>query len=612
MAQVLQGVEELQQYNNRSQVYQVTHGEGGKRLPMMYRSFISFSFGNRLIEDYNFIAYTENNSIDRPSFSNFENLTDTYDVVDGQLYWGTHFVENELSLSLVTDGITERQLDDFKHWFCPGVARELVLTEHPNRAIIARLAEPPEFSFLPFEKKEKIKIAGLEKEASVTEYKGTVKIKFIADEPFWYARYNLFMPYMYGEGIFGIIPMNADINYIIELTENNLLKTYLNIEYKSEDQIKTEVFCVNNITVDNEYCRFSLKRDNGSNLILRYPIDIVSIQGGAIILNEEDYIKVMIEDNIPHISMIKQSCILGDNLSIQENDGGDSRIFNDKNYIVNSMKPYTGAHINSSWIEFNNAPINTSISLKNGSKSYLYYPGTAPSRPILKFTFTPHLDNNNKYIKEPYNKTYSSFSEYNYLAINDNKFYFTTPALLTGYNQAVSIVENFKQNESYPDLITAITEGVHEYYSRAWAIGCLQALKSDTSYVSNTGAINNINNFKAQFLRRMKYFICKAGNLPNDVTVEFNCKTGETTGTFKIRVIDNNSSININTDFSKFSLITVVENIGDMVKSDYLVIEGRDYPNLDGFITNSECHSITTNYSSGLYDLSIIYKVLYY
>jgi len=47
--------------------------------------------------------------------------------------------------------MTERQLDDFREWFAPGKERELILSEHPNRAILARVAAAPVYSFLPFE-----------------------------------------------------------------------------------------------------------------------------------------------------------------------------------------------------------------------------------------------------------------------------------------------------------------------------------------------------------------------------------------------------------------------------------------------------------------------------
>jgi len=40
---------------------------------------------------------------------------------------------------LSTDGITQVELDNFLHWFKAGIARELVLAEHPNRAIMARV-----------------------------------------------------------------------------------------------------------------------------------------------------------------------------------------------------------------------------------------------------------------------------------------------------------------------------------------------------------------------------------------------------------------------------------------------------------------------------------------
>jgi hypothetical protein len=43
-------------------------------------------------------------------------------------------------------------LDEFLHWFAAGKIRELILAEHPNRAIMARVSEPPRLSVLPFEK----------------------------------------------------------------------------------------------------------------------------------------------------------------------------------------------------------------------------------------------------------------------------------------------------------------------------------------------------------------------------------------------------------------------------------------------------------------------------
>ena len=89
-----------------SQVYTATH-EGERYLPFMNRSFISFSFGGKNIEDFNLIATTENNRMNRTGSAEFEDLVDQYNILDGQFYWGTHFKPNRITFKLATDGITQ-------------------------------------------------------------------------------------------------------------------------------------------------------------------------------------------------------------------------------------------------------------------------------------------------------------------------------------------------------------------------------------------------------------------------------------------------------------------------------------------------------------------------
>jgi len=47
-------------------------------------------------------------------------------------------------------------------------------------------------AMLPFEKKVELKVAGVTYETSVTNYKGTVDLEFVMDEPFWYSIINIF------------------------------------------------------------------------------------------------------------------------------------------------------------------------------------------------------------------------------------------------------------------------------------------------------------------------------------------------------------------------------------------------------------------------------------
>jgi len=69
--------------------------------------------------------------------------------------------------------------------------RELILSEHPNRAIVARISEIPQLQVIPFENKITKKIGGIEYESTITLYRGTASLTFVMDDPFWYSINNI-------------------------------------------------------------------------------------------------------------------------------------------------------------------------------------------------------------------------------------------------------------------------------------------------------------------------------------------------------------------------------------------------------------------------------------
>jgi len=71
----------------------------------MNRSFISFTYGGEHIEDFNLIATINNDRLERSGYASFDDTVTTYDNLDGQYYWGTHYKTNELNFTLSTDGI---------------------------------------------------------------------------------------------------------------------------------------------------------------------------------------------------------------------------------------------------------------------------------------------------------------------------------------------------------------------------------------------------------------------------------------------------------------------------------------------------------------------------
>jgi hypothetical protein len=95
-----------------SQVYKATHNEDGSRLSYMNRSFISFSFGGKWVEDFNLIVVIDGDRIGRNLHAEFSNNETESEILDEKFFWSAHFNGNNLSLTLATDGITESQLNE--------------------------------------------------------------------------------------------------------------------------------------------------------------------------------------------------------------------------------------------------------------------------------------------------------------------------------------------------------------------------------------------------------------------------------------------------------------------------------------------------------------------
>ena len=70
------------QVTRRGQVYQATHN-GEALLPYMYRSFISFTFGGKAIEEFNLIATFGNDRLNRSGYAAFEDTVTNYSNLDG-------------------------------------------------------------------------------------------------------------------------------------------------------------------------------------------------------------------------------------------------------------------------------------------------------------------------------------------------------------------------------------------------------------------------------------------------------------------------------------------------------------------------------------------------
>ena len=260
MANVLIGEEKEHPVPSLTQVYKVTHDGEGNRLPFMNRSFISFTYGGKHIEDFNLIATNSGDRMERDAYASFDDLTTTYDVIHGQFYWGTYFRSNTLTFNLTTDEMTQNELDDFKRWFRAGSIRELILAEHPNRGILARVSEPPQLSVLPFEKKVLVPfvlsggqdeqgnplpdIPGGTYTTSTTVYRGDITLTLVMDDPFWYSIYNVLPSYGQdgAEDWFRTLGIGADDNQ--EAAVNQTSFAWIQAEVLAQEERKHGYHCV--------------------------------------------------------------------------------------------------------------------------------------------------------------------------------------------------------------------------------------------------------------------------------------------------------------------------------------------------------------------------------
>jgi len=60
----------------------------------MERSFISFTYGGKKIEDFDLISTISGSRLDRAGYASFNDIVTSYDILDGQHYWSTHYKTN--------------------------------------------------------------------------------------------------------------------------------------------------------------------------------------------------------------------------------------------------------------------------------------------------------------------------------------------------------------------------------------------------------------------------------------------------------------------------------------------------------------------------------------
>ena len=560
-----------------SQVYQATH-KGSDRTDYMYRSFISFIFGDKHIEDFNLIATFGDSGLNQTGYADFEDLTTENDVVPGQMFWGTHIQARKLSFQLSTDGISQRQLDDFLAWFSPGQTRTLILAEHPNREAYARVAAAPELELTPFEEQIEVKLGEEIYKTSTTLYKGSINLELVMDEPFWHSKVN----------IFGHVDEEDSKIYHDEWTDANgrpvnvyESKDALKIAYEDgiplSNMIKDTMILGNNVIAD-------MNTDTGAITMPEYPGDTGYYE------NIDD----TYDENAEYTDQTTPT---------------EAQYWRYRIAEINELtgKFIRGARIAGPYITSSKAEI---ISLApatalNNNVEYFYYAGNAKSYPIISFILKPRL-NNNYYIENINSKFNTSDKTYNTITIESvhkNDFKFTTPGLYTAYNQTISIFSNLPETPVWEEVRAKIRDEVKHSKVRAWA----------NIVIDYADAKSDMSNM----LQHMSYLLLDENGDGLPVTFTFDSRNGEATGMFDIR--EAISPPEQEENWATHGVIdTYTENVGDMIKSPYLYIIDRNYPDADGNIRHwtdsnkQNSHTFSHDIDDTITEVSIEYKNMYW
>lgn len=555
---ILIGNEVLSSGPKHTQTFLATHDGEGNRLPYMNRSFISFSYGGKPIEDFNLIV-TFNDRLEKNAYADFEDTTSEYETLDGQYYWGTHFKANQLNFTLSTDGMTQQNLDDFKRYFIPGVERELILAEHPNRAIMARVSAAPSMSFLPFEELVTVRNTQI----STTLYKGSITLTFTMDDPFWYGRLNYIPEYIDRDSF----EEKNEQDGVATQTDKDFLKIYLEDGVPFKEQLENsnvKSFLNNNQIVINGEIK-ALSNSNGVDVDSSHPaylfytgsapskpiiqFDMVPLVAGA-----NDTRQIFSTDHSNLYMDNSGTYYTDDPNKIQVRNGVLESSVENQAIDVNTGNIITATMVNESGEQSDNIPFILS--------------------PVNQVSLA---SNNNKYsyirIQDPNNE--------------DSYFYFTTPGIWTGYNKAISLISNSDKTDSLLELKEHMRDEIKEYYSRAWALKVVDDLRMSRG-VEVVGE-------KSELFNEMKKFL----NGSSSATFTFDTATGEATGEFSC----------LDALTGKVVTTRIKENVGDMVKSPYLIIREKSKIELNDTINSSTCYKITSNES--LTNFKIYYKNMY-
>lgn len=150
------------------------------------KEYFDFSFAGHHISEFGLVAATSSDRYTFEGSPEFESETSSVKGVNGQYYWGNQFKTKTYTYNLATDGMTERQFNDFKRLFRPGSYGQFYEDSWFDRYCYVRVKEIVKFTFIPFW--EYAEVAGVRFRSRI--YKGECQLTLIQDKPFQYSFYQ--------------------------------------------------------------------------------------------------------------------------------------------------------------------------------------------------------------------------------------------------------------------------------------------------------------------------------------------------------------------------------------------------------------------------------------
>ena len=594
-------------------VYKATHDSDGNRLSYAKRSFISFTYGGKHIEDFGVIAITEGDRLTHPAYADFTDIVSTPEVYDGQLYWDTHHKANTWELKLATDAMTEENLTNFKNWFKPGVIRELILAEHANRAILARVAATPSISMLPFEDNVATNILGVVYNVKTTLYKGEITLNFVMDYPFWYAKKN------------SIDLFSSNMNYIDGADYGNL-NMEDNLKVALEDNLLININRWNEQSEDGYYDTATGEKADGSNWTRTK--DCIAVEPSTNYYFYWDYPSsgsfgaiLFYDEDKTFLSAINTSTGIINAVFTTPVDCyyitfyARSAWFNDRDISINypstitTYVPYVD-----NVIPFIGDEVTEGVTIGSSTPTYtyMYYAGNAPCHPIIEFDLIPRIDLSTGYINSPHNSIGGGGTyPYNYIRFKSENEYdlnITTVGIYSSYNYARQILSDYADGISWEELRVAFRDNIKHYDVRAFMMRLIDKYRSTSQSESITST--EIDAMKEDMLDYLRD--------PNNTEVlasahyVIDCENGRAT------IAVNHCTLTYDEVQENWNLnyTEVVEDAGDMLKSKYLELEDRNYLTSNHTIGDWEVnhkygYQISTNFPT-LSNFKVSYKNMYY